>query len=102
MKKKQDTPGVDYIKDKWSVSLTSSDATNEPEDYGTVFFTLPFCFRQRFAIIPLQNREPSITIYADYWDNENRCWVQKGPLAYSVGLPTLRHLMALVEEELAK
>ena len=88
--------------EKWTASLTiTNDIPNEPEDYGTVLFNLPFCYRLRFAIVPLQGREPSIGLYEDYWDNNLRCWTQKGRAAFCIGVSTLRYLIELLEEELA-
>lgn len=91
------------IEKKWTMSLTTTnDIPNEPEDYGTVFFNIPFCYRARFAIALHQGREPSITIYDDFWDNNQRRWMQAGKPPTSLGLPTLRNMMELLEEELEK
>jgi len=86
---------------KWTFSRTATnDLPNEPEDYGVAFFTLPFCYRLRFAIIPHPNREPTLSIYEDRWDNESRCWRQ-AYMPYSVSLSTMERMMELVEEEIA-
>ena len=65
MKKKPDkTTGE--VEAKWTATITSAPVTpEEPEDHGTVIFDLPFCYRMRFAIMPLQGREPSIGLYED-------------------------------------
>ena len=90
------------VKQEWTATLTSSPVTpEEPEDHGRVFFNIPFCARSRFAINAFPEREPTITIYDDIWSNEQRRWIQHCA-PNSIALSTLRRLMELVEEELAK
>lgn len=92
-------PKADDITAKWVGRFASVPAA--PEDHGRPYFSLPFVSRARFAINPHHHREPTISLYDDSWDNELRRWIQvRAP--FSIGLSTLRNLMALLEEELGK
>ena len=83
------------IEQKWVVKYDSIPA--EPEDHGKVFFNIPFCQRLRFAVNPIPDREPTITVYTDIWDSQTRRWRQHTADAY--GLSVLKRLMVLVDEE---
>ncbi len=84
-----------WLSKYWEVSKDP----NEPEDHGKVFWNIPFCLRMRFAINPLPNREPTITIYEDHWNNKHRRWIQGSSRTH--GLDVLRTLMDSIDEETA-
>lgn len=92
---------MDELEGQTTGSWVGNTVPNAPEDYGRVFFTLPFCYRLRFVITPHPNQEATLVVYEDVWSNESRCWKQFSTI-FTLLLSSIQQLMKLVEEELAK
>ncbi len=86
------------IEMKWEFLRES--VSDKPEDHGRAVVTVPFDYRLRFAVNPQTDREPIITLYIDFWQNEHRNWVQNSAKSYSLSF--LKRLMVLLDEELKK